>query len=255
MPDYEIYAVKYAGPFTSSGAMLMWLQDWEITMERAYYIWCLKSPEQTVVIDAGLTPELAASKNLAGYVNPVDLLAGIDVRAEDVQHLILTHMHWDHINGVSLFPNARIYVQKEEYRFWTRDPLAERPAIAQFADDHAKAYLATLEGTDRLQFLDGDLEILPGVKCLLTPGHSIANQAVAVTTAKGRAVLGSDCAHTFENYEREWPSSIIFDLTSWIRSFDKLKLEVSEPNLLFPGHDILMSRDYPQVAEGITRLV
>ena len=254
MPEYEIYAVKYAGPLTGSGALLMWLKDWDVITERAYYIWCLKSDDQVVVVDAGITPELAEERNVPGYINPVKLIAGLGIKPEDVRHLILTHMHWDHLNGVSLFPNARIYVQESEYSFCTTNPLAQRPALKQLADDHGNAWLSSLEGTDRLALLDGDTDILPGVSCLAAPGHTIGLQAVAVDTAQGRAVLGSDCAHTFQNYEQEWPSALIFNLPAWLRSFDRLKSEASDPGLLFPGHDILMSRNYPQVAENVTRL-
>ena len=255
MPPYEIYALKYAGPFTGSGALMMWLKDWDVVTERAYYIWCLKSPDHVVIVDSGVAPDTAREKNLAGYVNPIDLLTEIGVRAEDVGHLVLTHLHWDHANGVAQFPNAKIYVQKDEYRFWTANPLAKRPVIKQHADDAAYAYLASAEASGRLILLDGDQGILPGVSCLSAPGHTIGLQAVAADTAKGRAVLGSDCAHTFVNYAQEWPSALIFDLPAWITSFDKLKKHVSDPALLFPGHDILMSRNFPQVAENVTRLV
>jgi hypothetical protein len=66
MTEYEIYALKYAGPFKSSGAFLMWFKEWERVVERNYYIWCLKGKNETVVMDAGVAPELAADKNLTG---------------------------------------------------------------------------------------------------------------------------------------------------------------------------------------------
>lgn len=70
MPNHEIYALKYAGPFFSSGAFLMWLMDWEKTEKRNYYIWCIKGSEGIVVVDAGVSPELAKEKNLTGYISP-----------------------------------------------------------------------------------------------------------------------------------------------------------------------------------------
>jgi glyoxylase-like metal-dependent hydrolase (beta-lactamase superfamily II) len=122
-------------------------------------------------------------------------------------------------------------------------------------DEAFKAYLSSFQGTDRLVLVEGDREVLPGITCLLAPGHSVALQAVAVNTEKGTAILGSDCAHTFRNYREDWPSSVIIDLVGWMKSFDKLRARVSSPDLLFPGHDILMSEQYPEVAKDITRLV
>jgi hypothetical protein len=78
---------------------------------------------------------------------------------------------------------------------------------------------------------------------------------VAVKTAKGTAILGSDCAHTFRNYQEDWPSCLIVDLIGWMKSYDRLRKKTSSPDLLFPGHDLLMSSKYPEVAKDVTCLV
>jgi len=255
MPEYEIYALKYAGPFTSSGAFLMWRKDWEKQVQRNYYFWCVRGEKETVIVDAGIAPELAREKNLAGYVSPAEVLSRIGVKAEEVRHLILTHIHWDHSSGVGLFPNAAVYIQEEEFNFAIKDPIADRPVFRATADPKSKAYLASLEGTNRLVRVKGDREVLPGIECLLAPGHTVALQAVAVKTHKGTAIVGSDCAHTFQNYREDWPSCLIVDLVGWMESYDKLRKKASSPDLLFPGHDSLLFENYPQVAQDITRLV
>jgi glyoxylase-like metal-dependent hydrolase (beta-lactamase superfamily II) len=253
--EYEIYALKYAGPLTSSGAMLMWFKEWERVEKRNYYIWCLKGKGEPVVVDAGVAPELARERNINGYVNPMEVLSRIDVKADEVQHVVITHIHWDHASGVSLFPNATFYIQDKEYRFWLKDRIATRPPFRHVSDETSKAYLASLEGTDRLVLLKGDQEILPGIECLLAPGHTVALQAVAVDTARGTAILGSDCAHTFRNYREDWPSALIVDLVAWMRTYDKLRKKASSIDLIFPGHDPIMSTQYREVAKDITRLV
>lgn len=254
MSNYEIYALKYAGPFLSSGAFLMWHRDWEKTVERNYYIWCARGTRDIVVVDTGVSPKLASEKNLTGYINPAEVLSRIGINAHEVRHVILTHIHWDHANGVSLFPNATFYVQDEEYHFWTKNPIATRPPFKNVADEAANEYLSSLEGTDRLVLLKGDQEILPGIECLLAPGHTVALQAVGVKTAKGTAILGSDCAHVFRNYQEDWPSSLIVDLVGWMNTYEKLRNKASSLDLIFPGHDVLMSKNYPQVAKDVTKL-
>jgi glyoxylase-like metal-dependent hydrolase (beta-lactamase superfamily II) len=254
MAVYQIYAIKYAGPFTSSGAFLMWHKDWEITAKRNYYIWCIKGAGDTVIVDAGVSPMLAKKRNLAGYVNPAELLSRLDVKADEIRHVVLTHIHWDHTSGVGIFANARFYVQNEEYRFWLKDPMANRPPFQYVSDSVSQAYLASLEGTNRLVLLNGDQKIFPGIECLLAPGHTPALQAVAVNTEKGTAILGSDCAHIFRNYREDWPSSLIVDLVAWMKSYDKLRAKASSLDLIFPGHDPLMTENYPFVAKGITQL-
>ena len=87
MAVYEIFALKYAGPLTGSGALLMWFKDWEEIVERNYYFWCLKGEGETVVVDAGVSPDLAREKDLNGYVSPAEMLSRIGVRAEEVRHV------------------------------------------------------------------------------------------------------------------------------------------------------------------------
>ena len=255
MTQYEIYALKYAGPFVRTGAHLMWYRDWETHEEINYYIWCIKGAGETVIVDTGVTPELAQERELDGYVNPAEVLARINVKAEEVRHVIITHMHFDHANGVSLFPQATFYVQEEEYRFWTDDPIAARPPFASVSDAASTDFLRSLEGTNRLVLLKGDQQIMSGIQCLLAPGHTVALQAVAVNTARGTAILGSDCAHVFRNYHEDWPSVLIVDLVGWMKTYDKLREAASTPDLLFPGHDRRMLDDYPSVVEDVTQLV
>ena len=75
MPQYEIYALKYAGPFVRTGAHLMWYRDWEALEKINYYIWCIRGGNQTIVVDYGVTPALARERELEGYVNPAEVLA------------------------------------------------------------------------------------------------------------------------------------------------------------------------------------
>jgi glyoxylase-like metal-dependent hydrolase (beta-lactamase superfamily II) len=252
---YNIYALKFAGPITGSGAFVMWMKDWDKEIERNYYFWCLKNSEEAVVVDAGVSPRLADERQLRGYINPVQMLADIDVNTDKVKHVIITHLHWDHADGVRLFPNAKIYVQKAEYDFWLKDKIASRPPFKFFLNDNVKATFKEIEKSGRLNLIKGDQQILPGVECLLAPGHSVALQAVAINTYKGTAILGSDCGHFFRNFHEDWPSALIIDMVAWMGSFEKLRSRVSSPDLLFPGHDPLMTLEYSEVAPGITRLV
>ena len=135
MAEYEIYALKFAGPVTSSGALIMWVKNWETVEKRNYYIWCIRGNGESVIVDTGVPPQLAKEKNLAGYVNPVEVLSRIDVKADEIKHVILTHIHWDHAGGVSLFPKATFYMQDEEYHFWLKDEVAERPPLKLFTEE------------------------------------------------------------------------------------------------------------------------
>lgn len=254
-PLYHIYAVKYAGPLKSSMAMVLWNTDWEKTIERNYYLWVIQGERETLLVDCGVAPSLAEERKISGYVNPVEVLRRMGIEASEVKKIILTHIHFDHVSGIELFPKATLYVQEKEFHFWIKDPMAKKPPFLKFTDPVGNAYLANLEGTDRLILVQGDQVLMPGIELLLAPGHSPGLQVVAVNTLRGTAIVGSDCAHLFRNYEEEIPSSFIIDMIAWMKSYERLKSKVSSLDLLFPGHDLKMWTDYPRVAEDITRLV
>ena len=254
-PIYEIYAVKYAGPLISSVAMVLWNTDWEKKIERNYYIWVVRGNDETLIVDCGVAPSLAKERQIPGYINPVEVLRRIGVEASRINRVIITHVNFDHISGIELFPNATFYIQKKEFNFWIKDPIAKKPPFSRVTDPVGNAYLAKLEGTERLVLIDGDQEILPGIELLLAPGHTPGLQVVSVSTVRGTAIVGSDCAHLFRNYEEEIPSIFITDMIAWMKTYDKVKSKVSSIDLLFPGHDVKMHTQYPIVAEDITRLV
>jgi glyoxylase-like metal-dependent hydrolase (beta-lactamase superfamily II) len=259
IPVYEIYALKSAGPLVSKVAMVLWMKGWDENISRYHYIWAIKAKEETIVVDTGCGITLAAQRNLNGYSNPVDLLKRIEADAGNIKKVIITHLHLDHVGGMEVFPqsfpNATFYVQKKEYDFWMKHPVAKRYPFAYVTDVIANRALAALEGTDRLVLVSGDQEIIPGIELLLVPGHTVGLQAVAVNTIKGTAILASDCAHVRDSFKEDIPSVFITDLISWMESYDKLRSKASSIDLIFPGHDAVMLHDYPKVAEDVTRLV
>lgn len=255
LPTYEIYAVKYAGPFTRPVAKVLWNMDWEKETTVNYYLWVVKGNGEILIVDCGVAPALAQKMELNGYINPVQVLARIGIEASQIKRAVITHINFDHISGIELFPNATFYVQQKEFDFWIKDPLAKKAPFLMYTDPVGNGHLARLEGTDRLVLIKGDQEVRPGIELLLAPGHSPGLQVVAVNTVKGIAILGSDCGHIFKNYEMEIPSCFIIDMVAWMKTYDKVKARVSSLDLLFPGHDMKMLTDYPKVAEDITRLV
>lgn len=255
IPTYEIYAIKYAGPLIRPGCMVNWFQDLDKNVHVNYYIFALRGGGETILVDAGMDPKLGKERNLTAFVNPAEALKRIDIVAEKVKHVVITHIHVDHIGGIKLFPRATIYLQEKEFNFWIKNPIAQRAPFLQVTDPAANRYVGTLEGKKRLHLVRGDKKILPGIEVLLAPGHTIGHQAVAVNTAKGTAIVGSDLAHTFSSYRTDIPSAIITDMVAWMKSFDKVRAKVSSPDLLFPGHDPALLDNYPKVAEDVSRLV
>lgn len=117
-----------------------------------------------------------------------------------IDSVFFTHLHWDHAGNNACLPNAKFYVQREEYRF-IRD--ADQPG-----------YERDLALASEYELLDGDLEnVLPGISVLFTPGHSVGSQTIVVETGNGRVALAGDLIPTWENMELGLPNGGNYDLS------------------------------------------
>ncbi|MBU0574065.1 MAG: N-acyl homoserine lactonase family protein [Candidatus Margulisbacteria bacterium] len=254
MSRYEIFALKYAGPVKKCGAHLMWQKDWDKAGAGNFYFWCVKNHERTIIVDTGVAPALAAKRGLPNFIDPANLITRLGLKANSIEHVIITHLHWDHAGGAKLFPRAVFYVNEKEYLFWARDKAALTPPFEFLSDKSSINYLKGHKKRGRLVLVKKDQQLFPGISVMAAPGHSPGLMAVVVNTQKGRAVIGSDAAYVFKNYEQNWPSDIMYNMADSIRSLARLQHQASSPVLLFPGHDIKMAEDFPEVANNITRL-
>ena len=258
-PEYEIYAAKYGGPLVRKVAIVLWNVGWDEDGPINYYVWAIKAKDGGIIlVDTGPSPAQGAARKVPGFVDPIEVVGRIGATADTVSKVVITHMHWDHVGNIEgylrAYPKAKFYVQKREFDFCVKDPVCQRKPVVVLFDPPANKTVGDLEQSNRLVIVDGDVNLAPGVDLLLAPGHTLGLQVVRVNTAKGPAVVGSDCAHVFRGYRDDNPSVFIMDMPAWIRSFDKVKAQ-APLEFIFPGHDILMSQNYPKVAEDVTRLV
>ena len=258
-PEYEIYACKYAGPIVRKLAISLWNVGWDEQSAINFYVWAVKARSgEVVVVDTGCSPAVAAARKIPGYVNTVDVLARAGANAATVRKVVISHMHYDHVGNVEAylraFPDAKFYVQKRELEFCLDNPVAQRKPVSVLFDMPATKIMGELARSGRAVVVDGDHRLAPGLDLLLAPGHTLGLQVLRVNTAKGAAVVGSDCAHLFRGYREDNPSCYIMDMPAWIRSFDLVKAQAPIERI-FPGHDVAMLQDFPRIAEDVSRLV
>lgn len=152
-------------------------------------------------------------------------LFDIGVSPEEIDLVILTHLHWDHAGNNHLFPNARFFVQKKELDF----------LLSPDPKDKAGFEMDLVMKT-KYETVDGDSEIIPGIRVILTPGHTTGMQCVVVETASGKYILGGDLITLFENWEAvpHIPGGVYYDLDVVRESLNKVdKLD----GRILPGHD------------------
>ncbi|MDP9477879.1 MAG: N-acyl homoserine lactonase family protein [Actinomycetota bacterium] len=248
--NFEVYAVRYATREARSSEHFHGGDPHNAPMPMDYFVWAAISPEHTVVVDAGFTAEVAERRGREHLRCPTEGLGKLGVDCARVPHVVLTHLHYDHIGNLEKFPEATFVVQDEEMAFWT----GRHAGRGQFralveADDVLHLVRENFEG--RLRFVDGDEEILPGIEVFKAGGHSAGLQMVRVRTARGMVVLASDAAHFYRNIDEDRPFSIVTDLTRMYDAFDLARSLTDSSGLIVPGHDPLVMERFPAAREGL----
>ena len=124
-----------------------------------------------VLVDTGFGEEDAAARGLRGYVSPAAMVARLGVRAAEIPTALVTHLHWDHWAGYRHFPGAEFCIQQDEVAFWT-GPVARYDAYRMSAHPEALAELVRLNYAKRVRLVQGDREVLPGLRVHRIGGHT-----------------------------------------------------------------------------------
>jgi glyoxylase-like metal-dependent hydrolase (beta-lactamase superfamily II) len=250
MPDaWEVTAFRYATLRGRKSELVYRYESYgepDAEVEMAYYFWLLRRPGATVLVDTGFDPEVGARRGRTCLCPPVEALRRHGVEPGDVDTVVITHFHYDHIGNVGAFPRARIVVPGKELDFWT-GPYANRTQFASHVEAGEVARLARLADEGRVERTDGTEEILDGVRAVNVGGHSPGQQVTVVAVAGGSVALASDAVHFTEELELERPFGVIADLAQMYAAYDVLRELESSGAVVVPGHDPDVLRRFPAV--------
>lgn len=194
-----------------------------------------------ILVDTGPCGMDWANKYHHGFIRTEEMelpnaMAAAGFHPEDIDFIIMTHLHWDHCFNTEFFPGKKIYVQKRELEY-AMDPLPVH--AVSYEAPSAGLMQPWLGAADQMIALEGDTDILPGIRAVTLAGHSPGFQGVLVNTKKGVCLIAGDCLSTYENWEgnekqKHIPGGVHVDLTEVYDTYDKIERIC---DFILPGHD------------------
>jgi len=246
---YEVYAIRYGTLKSFPLGELVKGEDKNKKIDIALMIWLVKGNGRNILVDSGFYRDAFMKQwKPADYMQPSEALSKLGLKPEDITDVIISHAHWDHVDGTDLFPKARVWIQKEEFEYYDQPEHQKDSGV--FAVDMAMLEKVRAEG--RLELVDGDDKtVLPGITVYTGGRHTYASQYVGVNTSKGIVILASDNVYLYENIEKSLPITATFDAESNLRAQERMKKLAGSPGLIIPGHDPAVFVKFPKPGNGI----
>ena len=209
----------------------------------------IRHPKGNVVIDGGNAAEVALdarrhwgqvidaySPKMRRDENCVDQLKSIGVRADEITHVLQSHLHLDHTGAIGRFPNATHYVQRIEYDYAFNPDWFSAPAYIRSDFDRPKLKWHFLEGEKTDDFdLFGDGTI----RMIFTPGHAPGHQSFLINLqSTGPILLCIDAAYTMDHWENRALPGLVTSSADAAKSVQKLRAIANQTGaLVVTGHD------------------
>jgi glyoxylase-like metal-dependent hydrolase (beta-lactamase superfamily II) len=213
-------------------------------------------PKGKVLFDSGMHPEtqLDSAARLGSIAKLFDVdfkpgeevasrLAALDVDAGEIQYLVNSHLHFDHTGGNATIRNARLVVQRREWKAGKDDDQIHRNFYDPRDYDTGHDVLA-VDGEHDL-FGDG------GVVCLPTYGHTPGHQSLRVELERGPVILTGDACYLCRTLEDLHLPSVVFDQEAMLQSLRQLRALRDAGARIFYGHDPEFWRTVPQAPDPV----
>ncbi|MFP8967447.1 N-acyl homoserine lactonase family protein [Pokkaliibacter sp. CJK22405] len=261
---WDLYIIEYACSHEPWGGLVNGMeQEGMVDLPFSFILAC--HGERKILIDSGFMQtgsrnEFPLKFSVTQWISPIRMLEQIGIAPEDIQDIVITHAHFDHMGAIGEFPNAQIHIQKRELMSWYEAAALPKrfSHLTKIIDPENLRQVLDASFDHRVSLIDGDKDnILPGVHVRLAPGHTLGHQFVIVESSAGRKVISGDCIYTHRQLSGHKHDGVYAPLNNatgsvWdqLISIDRLNDELlgDKTNLIIQ-HDVDRWKEYPVVAE------
>ena len=244
---YSIHAIRYGTVKDFPVAALVMGAPKDEKTDIAMVIWLIRGGGRNILFDSGFHREKWLKEfPTADYVRPDQAVKLTGVQPEDITDIVISHAHWDHMGGIDLFPKATVWIQKQEYAYYTGDAWQLGGKHGGIDPDDIEA-LVRRNTSGRLRLVDGDnVEIFPGIRAYTGARHTFASQYIRVDGSPA-FVLASDNCYLYRNLVEHKASATFSeeDQPANIRNQGRMIELAGSPDRVVPGHDPLQFEKFP----------
>ena len=251
-PKYRIYPLRN-GVCKIAGNHAYYKGDNAETYDFALYIWLILGGEKPMLVDAGISNIEEMNRGAAHVLRePITQrkdetiwvqLGKFGLTPADIGHIFITHLHFDHVDDLLEYKNAKVYIGRREWE----GALSAAPNWAHGKILHE--FSNTPDCKKRLVVVD-DEEIMPGVEAFWVGGHTPGSTAYSINTAHGKAVLTGDTVSLLGNIEKNIPPGVYTSLDECMAAMKKIR---KKADVVLPSHDAETPRWWPPTPKGATK--
>jgi glyoxylase-like metal-dependent hydrolase (beta-lactamase superfamily II) len=250
MSDYSIWMLEYAWVPDAPTSSLVYGRHNMGNEKLPYCYTLLRGHGKTILLDCGLNnashgKEFVERFNVQNWFPPREVLAEVDCTPEEIDHVILTHAHFDHMGGLELFPNATFYIQQQELAAWVSIMALDRRfrwlLTATDTGDMLQAVQLAREG--RMRGIDGNIDdLFPGIDLRIARDtHTAASQYIVIRNdgkqhSDDVFVYTGDLLYRHDNMHGGNPDDPVYLPVGLAFG--------SQTNLVFATHEILKTTNF-----------
>lgn len=253
--EFQVFALKYIAGKNIPAPLMVAGANPKDSVRVCYMFWLLKGENRrNILVDVGFID--TTKTGIENYVSPDKVLKRMNMDPAEITDVIITHPHNDHIGGINLFPNAKVWMQKDDFAYFVGGAWQENGFKRGFQKNDVRNIIE-INLAGRLKLVEGDnVEIMPGIRVFIGSKHTYENLYLLVNSNSetDKVLIASDAIWFYYNIDKLLPATLCLDPEAYVEAMKRMKTLVTNPDMIIPGHDDLVFSKFPKVSDWIVRI-